>query len=129
LNTDLRDQDQEVIAKAKVRAEEGQSEHRELIRLRGQLTKLRKIEQENARLSIERDRLALRRKQRFARDLGTALIVMAERNDNRFPTELSAEFLTLVDAISLGSTDSISGKAFELVYKGSFHFLLTSPKP
>jgi len=142
--TDARERDREVATNTRQQAENA---HRELVRLRGQAVKARQIEQENVGLKTERDRLAkqmaqasgavpadaenenspeqmiLGRKQHFARDLGTALISMAERNDNRFPTELSDQFLTLLDAISPSSTDSISGKAFELVYKGSFHDL------
>ena len=54
----LQQEDAQLINRLKSEVERAEAERLELARLRGQITRLRQIEQENAQLKMERDRLA-----------------------------------------------------------------------
>ncbi len=114
----------------------------ELPRLRAQSARLRQVEQENAQLRAERNRLAqvtgssaaaadepadpekaeaeLRRtKGLFGRDLGMALIMAADANEGKLPTELSGPLFEVFEFLSPAANNGIRVKHFELVYNGS----------
>jgi RNA polymerase sigma factor (sigma-70 family) len=114
----LREEKQRLIEEVKAEAARPQAEHEELLRLRGQVTSLRRAAQENVRLQTERDNLTLRlqkasnavnpppaeetpekaeetpekkltkAKMNFASRWGAALRLFAEKNDGQFPRSL-----------------------------------------
>jgi hypothetical protein len=59
----LRDENQRLAAQYKVSVEDSQADRRELMRLRAQSSRLRQLEQENAQLKVERQRLATQAQQ------------------------------------------------------------------
>ena len=62
----LRDENQHLAAQLNASVEDSQADRRELMRLRAQSSRLRQLEQENAQLRIERQRLATQAQQAAA---------------------------------------------------------------
>ncbi len=140
----LREENERLANQLRITKERSQSELNELVRLRGQAGRTRQIEQENAQLRGERDRLAKRvttpdaqepdaqqtaeqKLQRarslFGRDLGLALIMAAQANDGNVPVELRGPIFDVVETLSAGAEHDVQAKQFELVYKGSLRDL------
>jgi len=55
----------------------------------------------------------------LAKDLGIALIALAQADSFQLPKELSPDFLRSIDAISKSSSSKITANGFELIYNGS----------
>jgi hypothetical protein len=133
----LRDESQRLAEQLRAASERAQADLKELPRLRGELARVRQIEQESTRLRAERDRLAktvasstpedsatpevkLRRaKGFFGRDLGMALILAANANDGKVPAELRGPVFEMVESLSAGAEFGLRASQFELVYTGS----------
>ena len=120
----------------------------ELLRLRAQSARTRRVEQENAELKLERARAAERMqrsvadspsdgdqgdqgpktpeekfqriKGAFGRDLGMALVRAAMANNGIVPTNLGP-LLDTVESLSGAREHNIRAKQFELVYQGSLY--------
>lgn len=138
----LREENERLTRQLQTAAERSQADSSELVRLRGQVGRTRQIEQENAQLKLERDRLAKaakasapdiqepaaeqtpeakfqRAKGSFGRALGMALIRAADANDGNLPAELRGPLFDTVEALSAGAEYDIRARHFELVYQGS----------
>jgi hypothetical protein len=138
----LREENQRLATELEVMSQHSQADAKELPRLRGQAARVRELEQENARLKSDRDRLRsearnsipptdgrdaeetperLRQRTKgfFGRDLGTALIRAAEANGGNMPSELRGPLFETVEALSSARDYDIRAKQFELVYAGS----------
>lgn len=138
----LREENERLDQQLRTAAERSQADLSELVRLRGQAGRTRQVEQENAQLKVERDRLAKRvqspapdtqepdaqqtpeeKQQRakgfFGKDLGMALIMAAEANDGNVPSELRGPLFDMVERLSAGAEYDLRAKHFELVYQGS----------
>jgi hypothetical protein len=138
----LREDNDRLTRQLRTAEERSQTDLSELVRLRGQAGRSRQIEQENAQLKLERDRLFERAQSTapntqdpadqqtpeeklqqakgfFGRDLGMALIRSAEANNGIVPSELRGPLFDTVESLSVGSEQDLRVKNFELVYKGS----------
>jgi len=142
----VREENERLAAQLQSATERARADSAELARLRGQSVRLRQVEQENAQLKSERDRLArasrpvaeapesdepltpeakLRRaKGTFGRDLGLALIFIAQANDGNLPAELRGPVFDVLEQFSPGGQEhNFRAKDFELVYRGSLRDL------
>ena len=136
----LREESKSLAEQLAIAAERAQADLDELPRLRGELARVRRIEQESTRLSAERDRLLKavqasspqpqdpraapqarlgRARAMFGRDLGMALILAAEANGGKVPSELRGPIFDMVESLSAGAEFDLKANQFELVYTGS----------
>jgi hypothetical protein len=139
----VREENERLAGQLKAALGSEEAERNELLRLRGQSARLRQAEQENARLLAERDQLTkmpqtaaaqtpetnepqtpegkLRRaKGLFGRDLGLALIFIAEANDGNLPAELRGPVFHVLEEFAPSNQEfNFRVKDFELVLNGS----------
>ncbi len=138
----LREENRRLAEQLRLASERSRADSSELARLRGQSVRLRQVEQENAQLKMERDRLAKkaqssapaaqepaapqtpeeklqRAKGFFGRDLALALIRAADANGGTVPTVLRGPLFDTVEMLSAGAEYDIRASHFEVVYSGS----------
>lgn len=145
-----REENQRLAEQLRTAFDRAEAERKELLRLRGQSARLRQSEQENARLVAERDRLAKARqpasvetedadesqtpeakirraKGFFGKDLGLALIFIAQGNDGNLPAELRGPVFDVLEYFSRnGQEFNLRVKDFELVFNGSLRDVKSS---